>query len=136
MAASPVKPGDLLAAKYRVEKVLGAGGMGMVVAARHVELGQRVALKFMLREAMQDPAHAERFAREARAAVQLKSPHTARVLDVGRLRNGEPFMVMEYLEGHDLDEVLRTRGPAAPHVAVDYVLQACEAFAEAHGLGM
>jgi serine/threonine-protein kinase len=136
MSGARVKPGDLLAGKYRVEKVLGAGGMGMVVAARHVELGQRVALKFMLREAMKEPGLAERFSREARAAVQLKSPHTARVLDVGRLKNGEPFMVMEYLDGQDLDEMLRARGPVAPQVAVDLVLQACEAFAEAHGLGM
>ncbi|MBX3185588.1 MAG: serine/threonine protein kinase [Labilithrix sp.] len=131
-----VKAGDVLGGKYRVERVLGAGGMGMVVAARHVELGQRVALKFMLKEAMAEPAHAERFAREARAAVRLQSPHTARVLDVGKLKNGEPYMVMEYLDGQDLDEVLQRTGPMPPHVAVDYLLQACEAFAEAHSLAM
>jgi len=137
MAASGVKPGDVLAGgKYRVERVLGAGGMGMVVAARHVALGQRVALKFMLKEAMADPTNAERFAREARAAVQLQSPHTARVLDVGKLVNGEPYMVMEYLDGHDLDEVLQQGGAMPPHLAITYMLQACEAFAEAHGLGM
>ncbi len=136
MSAARVKPGDVLGGKYRVERVLGAGGMGVVVAARHVELGQRVALKFMLKEAMADPSHAERFLREARASVQLKSVHTARVLDVGKLGNGEPFMVMEYLDGKDLDEVLRIHGPLPPHVACDYVLQASEALAEAHGLGM
>lgn len=109
----------------------------MVVAARHVQLGQRVALKFMLKESMGDPAQAERFAREARAAVQLQSVHTARVLDVGKLKNGEPYMVMEYLEGKDLDEVLRdNHGPLSVPVAVDYMLQACEAFAEAHSLAM
>ncbi len=134
--AAPVKPGDVLGGKYRVERILGAGGMGVVVAARHLELGQRVALKFMLKEAMSDPAHAERFLREARASVQLKSVHTARVLDVGKLSNGEPYMVMEYLDGKDLDEVLRLHGPLPPHVACDYVLQASEALAEAHGLGM
>jgi len=136
MAAAQVKPGDLLGGKYRVERVLGVGGMGMVVAARHTKLGQRVALKLMLKEALADPANAERFAREARAAVRLQSPHTARVLDVGKLKNGEPYMVMEYLDGQDLDEVMRTSGPLPPHIAVDYILQACEAFAEAHALGM
>lgn len=109
----------------------------MVVAARHVQLGQRVALKFMLKESMGDPAQAERFAREARAAVQLQSAHTARVLDVGKLKNGEPYMVMEYLEGKDLDGVLRdNHGPLPVPVAVDYMLQACEAFAEAHSLAV
>jgi serine/threonine protein kinase len=136
MSAPQIKAGDVLDRKYRVERVLGTGGMGMVVACRHVQLGQRVALKFMLKEAMTDPTNAERFAREARAAVRLQSPHTARVIDVGKLKNGEPYMVMEYLEGKDLDEVVRTNGPMPPHMAVDYILQACEAFAEAHSLGM
>lgn len=124
MAAAQVKPGDLLGGKYRVERVLGTGGMGMVLLARHTQLGQRVALKVMLKEALADPANAERFAREARAAVRLQSPHTARVLDVGKLKNGEPYMVMEYLDGQDLDEVVRVSGALPPHVAVDYILQA------------
>jgi serine/threonine-protein kinase len=136
MAVAQVKAGDLLGGKYRVERVLGTGGMGMVVAARHAQLGQRVAVKLMLKEALADPGNAERFAREARAAVRLQSAHTARVLDVGKLKNGEPFMVMEYLDGQDLDEVVRANGPLTPKVAVGYILQACEAFAEAHGLGM
>jgi eukaryotic-like serine/threonine-protein kinase len=135
-ARAPVKPGDVLGGKYKVERILGVGGMGIVVAAKHKDLGQLVALKFMLKEAMADRAHAERFLREAKAAVQLKSPHTARVLDVGRLKNDEPFMVMEYLEGRDLDAELRVRGPMPPIVAVNYILQVCEALAEAHGIGM
>ncbi|MCA9584555.1 MAG: serine/threonine protein kinase [Myxococcales bacterium] len=136
MGSPPVQPGDVLGGKYRVERVLGAGGMGVVVAARHVDLGHRFALKFMLREAMTDPAATERFMREARAAVQLQSPHTARVSDVGRLSSGEPYMVMEYLEGRDLDAVVVQHGPLAPPVAVEYVLQASEAIAEAHALGI
>jgi len=136
MSGPRVKPGDLLGGKFKVERVLGAGGMGLVVAARHAELGQRVAVKLMLKEALADPTAAERFSREARAAVQLQSVHTARVLDVGKLNNGEPYMVMEYLEGQDLDAVLRQSGPLAPAVAVEYVLQACEAIGEAHALGM
>jgi serine/threonine-protein kinase len=136
MSTRGVKPGDVLGGKYKVERVLGVGGMGVVVAARHIDLDQLVALKFMLKEAMADAAHAERFLREAKAAVQLKSAHTARVLDVGRLNNGEPFMVMEYLDGRDLDAELQARGPLPPHVAVDFILQASEALAEAHGRGM
>lgn len=136
MSTPRVKLGDVLGGKYKVERILGAGGMGVVVAAKHVDLGQRVALKFMLKEAMAEAGHAERFLREAKAAVQLKSVHTARVLDVGRLKNGEPFMVMEYLEGRDLETVLREDSPISVEDAVDYVLQACEALAEVHGLGM
>ncbi|HEY8074682.1 MAG TPA: serine/threonine-protein kinase [Labilithrix sp.] len=132
----PFKAGDVIGGKFRVERVLGSGGMGMVVAAKHVELGQRVAVKVMLEEAAADPQHAERFQREARSAVQLQSLHTARVLDVGKLKNGEPFIVMEYLEGEDLDDFVRKTGPLPPNIAVDYILQACEAIAEAHGLEM
>src|SRR3954470_17591025 len=136
MSAPRFKAGDVIGGKFRVERVLGTGGMGMVVAAKHTELGQRVAVKLMLEDAASDPQHAERFTREARSAVQLQSLHTARVLDVGKLKNGEPFIVMEYLEGEDLDEFVRKTGPLPPNIAVDYILQACEAFAEAHGLGM
>lgn len=136
MAAPPVRPGDILGGKYKVERVLGVGGMGVVVAAVHVDLEQRVALKFMLKEALSDPDAGERFMREARAAVRLQSAHTARVTDVGKLRSGEPFMVMEYLEGQDLDVAVQRGGPVPQPVAVDYILQAAEAIAEAHALGM
>lgn len=136
MSLSRLQPGDVIDGKYEVERILGAGGMGVVVAARHLDLGQRVAIKFMLREALAEPGHAERFLREAQTAVQLKSVHTARVLDVSRLSDGEPFMIMEYLEGRDLDAELSARGPLPPRMAVDWILQASEALAEAHGLGM
>ena len=95
---SPVKEGEILAEKYRVERVLGEGGMGVVVAAMHLELDQRVALKFLLPEALAHPEIVERFAREARAAAKIRSQHVARVIDTGKMANGTPFMVMEYLE--------------------------------------
>src|SRR5690606_16235784 len=66
----------------------------------------------------------------------LQSVHTARVLDTGRFKNGEHYIVMEHLEGRDLDAELNERGPMPPNVAVDYMLQAAEALAEAHGMGM
>src|SRR4029079_228372 len=108
---SPVQEGDVLAEKYRVERVLGEGGMGVVVAATHLELDQRVALKFLLPQALEHPEIVERFAREARAAAKIRSQHVARVIDTGKLPNGTPFMVMEYLEGKDLSEILAEGGP-------------------------
>jgi len=128
----PVSPGDLIGGKYRVERVLGRGGMGVVVAATHAELGQRVAIKFLLKEAMESDGVAARFLREGRTMVQLTSEHVARVTDVGTHGNGAPYLVMEYLEGQDLGAVLETRGPLPPSEVVDYLLQACEAVAEAH----
>jgi len=130
-----VLPGDVLGGKFRVERVLGEGGMGVVTAATHLALGQLVALKFMLPQAMEFPDNVARFEREARAAVRLKSEHVARVTDVGRLDNGAPYIVMEYLEGEDLDSVI-ARGRVPIQTAVDYVLQVCEAVGEAHSLGI
>jgi len=133
---TPVHEGQVLAGKYRVERVLGVGGMGVVVAAMHLQLDERVALKFLLPDALNNPESVARFAREARAAVKIKSLHVARVSDVGTLETGAPYMVMEFLNGHDLSTVLRDRGPMPVADAVDYVLQACEALAEAHALGI
>jgi serine/threonine-protein kinase len=132
----PVRPGDVLDGKYRVERVLGVGGMGVVVAARHIDLNTRFALKFMLPDALRDAEGVARFQREAKAAVQLKSEHTARVTDVGRLPDGAPYMVMEFLVGKDLGTVIAKSGALQPNDAVEYVLQACEAIAEAHALGI
>jgi len=127
----PVQEGDVLAGKYRVERVLGAGGMGVVVAAYHLQLDQRVALKFLLPSAVADGETVARFAREARAASRIKNEHVVRVLDVGTLESGAPYMVMEYLEGQDLAQLM-TSGPLEPQLAADYLLQACEAISEAH----
>ena len=132
---APVRAGDILAGKFRVERVLGVGGMGVVVAAMHLQLDQRVALKFVLPSAIQNAETVERFSREARAAVRLRSEHVARVLDVGTLESGSPYIVMEFLEGRDLAEVIAP-GPLSVRDAVDYVMQACEAIAEAHSIGI
>jgi serine/threonine-protein kinase len=131
-----VKPGDVLAGKYKVERVLGAGGMGVVVAAHHIQLDEKVALKFLLPQALSNPEAIARFEREARAAVKIKSEHVARVSDVGKLESGSPYMVMEYLDGSDLAAVLQKRGALPIDEAVEYVLQASEAIAEAHALGI
>ena len=131
-----VQAGDVLAGKYRVERLLGAGGMGMVVAARHIQLGERVALKFVLPEMVSNTDVVTRFMREARAAARIKSDHIARVTDVGQLESGAPYMVMEYLDGRDLHAMIAEQGALSIPVAVDMVLQACEALAEAHGYGI
>ncbi len=134
--AAAVLPGAVLAGKYRVARILGQGGMGVVVEARHIALDERVALKFLLPEYASHPEASGRFLREARAAVKIKSQHVARVSDVGQLEGGEPYMVMEYLDGSDLSNLLTSKGPFALADAVDYTIQACEAIAEAHSYGI
>lgn len=131
-----VATGQVIDGKYRVERVIGAGGMGVVVAAAHLKLGTRVALKFLLKEACASPAAVSRFLREGRALAQISSAHVARVMDVGTLEQGEPYLVLEYLEGSDLGALLKERGQLPIVEAVGYVLQACEAVAEAHANGI
>ena len=134
--ASPVQIGQILAEKYRVERILGMGGMGVVVAAHHLQLDLEVAIKFLRGGALQNGESVARFQREARAAVRLKSEHVARVLDVGTLELGSPFIVMELLDGLDLGMLVESGERIATGDAVDYVLQASEAVAEAHSLGI
>lgn len=129
--------GHLLDERYRLERVIGEGGMGVVFAARHVELNELVAVKVLHSSSAIDEEHLERFLREARLAAKIKNEHVVRVLDVARGRGATPpYIAMEYLEGVDLAELLASRGPLPATEAVDYVLQACEAVMEAHQLGI
>ena len=120
-----LKVGDIVDGKYEVTRVLGIGGMGLVLGATHLALRTPVALKLLLPSSLADQTTVARFEREARAAAMLKSEHVARVLDVGRITNGSPYMVMELLDGSDLEQVVESAGPLAPEVAVNYILQAC-----------
>ncbi len=133
--AAPVSSGDVLAGKYKVDRVLGEGGMGVVVAAQDVQLERKVAIKFLLPAYAQHHEAAQRFLREARAAVKIHSEHVARVIDVATMENGSPYMVMEYLEGSDLS-ALGNGGRVSLEDAVGYVLEACDAIAEAHSVGI
>jgi len=133
---SQVQEGTILLGKYRVEKELGRGAMGYVVAARHEHLGELFAIKLMLPEVLEIPGTAERFLRETRACARIKSENIVRVTDSGELDDGVPFMVMEYLTGEDLQSLLDKRRFFPMHEAVSYVLQACDAIAEAHSLGI
>lgn len=134
--AEALRPGDLVGGRYAIEEVLGSGGMAVVYRARHVGLEHQVALKVVLPQVRSLPGVSERFLREARAATRLKSDHVARVFDVGTTDDGAPYFVMELLDGKDLGSVVAERGPLPEEEAVGYVLQACEALAEVHGIGM
>ena len=130
------RPGDVLAGKYRVESVLGVGGMGIVLLVRHIDLGQQMAVKLMMPGVIHDDQAAARFVREARAAAAIQSEHVVRIFDVGTLDSGLPYMVMELLRGEDLSQLLARESHLAIQDAVDYVLQASHAIAEAHARGI
>lgn len=130
------RPGDLLAGKYRVEKVLGEGGMGVVLAARHLRLDELVAIKLMRVEMAQDAGLVERFLREARAASKIKSEHVVRISDADTLESGAPYIVMEHLSGQDLASKLRDEGKLGIAETAGFVLESCDALAEAHSLGI
>ncbi len=128
-------PGAVVGGKYLVERVLGRGGMGIVVAAQHLQLREPVALKFLHGEMAKKEAIVKRFTREAQAAARIKSEHVARVFDVG-VHEGAPFIVMELLAGSDLHKLSAVRGPLPWSEAALYIAQACEAVAEAHLYGI
>ena len=133
---SIAREGSLIAGKYRVENVLGHGGMGAVVAATHRRLGQRVAIKILYPSSARNPEAVARFLREAQAAAALQSEHVVRILDFGRHGDGLPFMVMEHLQGTNLADLLTARGTLPADEAIHYVMQASEAVAEAHARGI
>ncbi|MBX3205704.1 MAG: serine/threonine protein kinase [Labilithrix sp.] len=140
MAANEVedwvpRPGTVIDNRYQLEAVVGNGTMGAVVAARHLALDRRVAIKFLRPERAGDPTALDRFLQEASAASRIRSDHVVRVHDVGATERGIPFMAMELLDGIDLEK-LAARGPLSIQLAADCVLQAAEALAEAHVAGI
>jgi len=131
-----IRKGEVVGSKYRIEGVLGVGAMGIVYAAHHLQLDERVALKVLRGELVAYPDAVKRFTREARAAAKIKNEHVTRVFDVDELVDGTPYIVMESLEGEDLARWLATRGALRLDEAIAFVLQACEALIEAHVLGI
>jgi serine/threonine-protein kinase len=127
--------GEIVAGKFRIERMLGEGGMAHVVEATHLLLDERVALKFLRAEVLLRSDIVARFAQEGRAAAKLKSEHVARVIDVGELGT-VPYIVMEYLDGQNLEEVVAERGPLPIAEAVDLLIQACEGITDAHARGI
>jgi len=128
--------GALVAGKYRVGRPIGAGGMGLVLAAVHEALGTAIALKVIHRESLRDPSLPARFVQEGRAAAHLKSEHVVRVHDLGTLEDGTPYLAMEQLEGVDLGALLEEKPRLSYEEAVEIVRQTCDALAEAHALGI
>ncbi len=125
----------MIAGRYRLGHVIGRGGMGAVVAGQHIALDDRVAVKFLNPELAGDLESIERFVREAKAAARIKSPHVVRVLDVGATPEGQHYIVMDLLDGRDLEKVV-AEGPLPIALAADCVLQAADALAEAHAVGI
>ena len=132
----PVIAGEMFAGKYIIERVIGRGGMGFVLAAHHPQLHQTVAVKLLHGPMAARPDTAARFVREARAAARLRNQHVARVMDAGTDENGRQYMVMEYLSGDNLRALYAREGIASLAATVGYVAQACEALAEAHAAGI
>ncbi len=135
-SSDPFSPGVVIAQKYRVERVIGEGAMGRVVAATHLDLEQPFALKFMTARSGANAELVTRFLREAKAAGRLKSEHVIRVFDVGRLEDDMPYLVMELLEGEDASATLVRRGPLPPFEAAELIAQAAEGVADAHREGI
>ncbi|MBK9072596.1 MAG: protein kinase [Myxococcales bacterium] len=133
---SSFAPGTKILDRYIIEEMIGVGGMGMVFRARHELLGETVAIKCLRADSGSGNESLSRFLREARASAQIKSQHVAKVHDVGTLPSGTPYMVMEYLEGQDLGELLTRYGAFSIHDAIEYALQACDALNAAHKLGV
>jgi len=126
----------VLLGKYRVDSIIGRGGMALVVKAWHMGLDEQVAIKMLRDDVAIADEMVTRFVREAQAAARLKGEHIARIVDVGTFDDARPFMVMEYLEGQDIGQLIAERGWLQPSLAIDLVIQACEALAEAHALGI
>ena len=135
-ASTPIAPGTVIGGRYRVGSVIGEGGMGVVLEAIHLGLEAPVALKVIRSDLMHDEEFVLRFVNEARAAALLKGEHIARVYDVGRLDTGEPYLVMERLDGVGLEAFLETEGPLDAPTAVGLVLEVCEGLAEAHAVSL
>jgi eukaryotic-like serine/threonine-protein kinase len=128
--------GEVIAGKYRIDQEIGRGGMGLVVAATHLDLDQRVAIKILHKSSAYNQDAMARFAREARATAKVRSNHVARVMDIGKFDDGLTYIVMEYLEGSDLAQILAKDGPLRVTTAAEYMLQACEGLAAAHAAGI
>jgi serine/threonine-protein kinase len=133
---APVREGELVANKYVAGRVLGVGGMGVVMQATDKLLGRKVAIKFLLPSLANSDRAVQRFIREARAAARITSEHVVKLLEIDELPNGTPFFVMEYLEGHDLRALIAERGSLPLERVVDYLLQALKAIAEGHLSGV
>jgi serine/threonine-protein kinase len=135
-APGPPDIGQTLGGKYEIVRLLGEGGMALVFEANHQRLHQRVAIKLLAPEFARDDELVARFEREARAVARLNTQHVVRVTDVDVTADGLPYMVMEFLDGRDLDAELQARRQLPLEESVDIVVQACSGMLDAHANGI
>jgi serine/threonine-protein kinase len=128
--------GTIIDGKYRLDKLLGEGGMGSVYAATHVFMDKHVAVKLIHSELAHIEEVAKRFEREARSSSRLSSPHCITVTDFGKTENGELFLVMEILKGEELDEKIKKRGALPAAKAINITIQILKGLAHAHSKGV
>jgi serine/threonine protein kinase len=121
---------------FQIGRVLGTGGMGTVVEATHMPSGRKIALKFLHDDLLDHPTIPQRFAREVELATMLTTAHVARTFGLERTPQGTPFMIMELLDGRDLNGLIRSEGRLSPARASRLISQACEALEEAHARGI
>ena len=134
-ASVPYRAGEVISGKYRLERMIGSGGMGIVYAAHHLSLDRTVALKFIRPDLLASERAVERFRREALAAASVKAPQLAAVHDFDRTDGGDPYIVMELLEGEDLSSALHD-GPLPPREAVDIIREVCRGLGAVHARGL
>ena len=125
-----------IAGRFRIEGVIGTGGMGTVYRATHLGLERPVAIKIIKPEFAADRDVADRFLLEARTMAKLRHPHAAMIFDAGNLPDGRHFIIMEFVEGITLSQALAREGPMSPARAVNIGLQICDVLEEAHQLGI
>lgn len=128
--------GKLLDKKYKIEKRLGEGGMGVVYQATHIHIESTVAIKILHKELVSNPQNLERFRREARAAGRIHHPHAISVMDFGVADNNLVYIVMEYLEGLTLSQQIRKFGRLSPDETVAIMRDVCSAVDAAHRKGV
>jgi serine/threonine protein kinase len=134
--AASALTGSVVAERYEVMERLGSGGMGAVYLCRHVSLGQKVAIKFIHPELLTSEEVRRRFDTEAKAAARIKSRHAVSVIDHGVAESGQPFIVMEYLEGQSLEQAMKARGRLPFEEVVEVVVQVARALEQAHAAGI
>jgi len=131
-----VGEGRIISGKYRIGDLLGAGLSSVVVRAENLQNGQQLAVKLLDREIVKKAGGKTRLVDEIRVVSQLSSAHTVKVFAVGALESGEPYLVMELLQGKSLARLLQEDGPMTVETAADYVLEASYSLVEAHARGL
>jgi serine/threonine protein kinase len=130
------RSGLIVAGKFRLDSLIGRGGMGSVWSATHLGLGHQIAIKLVSREFVRSPAALRRFDAEAKAVARLQSRHVVQVYDNGALDDGTPYIAMELLAGESLQQRIDRAGPLSLRETVSILAQCCRALSRAHSMGI